>query len=283
MVTPPFRLTPLLRRGLLTCTIFLVSLSALAGDISFRLSLSGSTLTVTLLGESPAFYPTVLHMLPDGRWEPLAPKSGSPLPAELLPGKDYQLEWPDTRPLQSLTPFERLQPVMVRYFEQDGVSFGQISFFHPPPPATAPLQAGYSDGLLMVSPPAVNRAPSDTAHAIRATWVLWPQEEGIAPLHQALSFEHVQPAAQRIEWQPGANAIQFNTGKGQPEAILLHESAQGYVLQTLLGSGLQGRQQRADWLEANSKFYGIALLAALAAVIALLLYRVRVARENPPR
>jgi len=263
----------------LTCILFLVSLSALAGDISFRLSLSDSTLTITPLGQSPVFYPAVLHMLADGRWEALAPKSGLALPAELLPGKDYQLEWPDTRPLQDLTPFERLQPVMVRYFEQDGVSFGQISFFHPPPPATAPLQAGYSEGLLVVRPPAAR----DTAHAIRASWVLWPQEEGIAPLHQSPGFEHVQPAARRIEWQAGANAIQIDSGKGQPEAVLLHESAQGYELQTLAGSGLQGRQQRAAWLDASSKLYGMALLAALAAVAALLLYRARAARGNTPR
>lgn len=279
MVTAPFRLSPLLRHGLLTCTLFLVSLSALAGDISFRLSLSGSTLTVTPLGQGPAFYLAVLHMLPDGRWEPLLPKSGSAIPAELLPGKDYQLEWPDTRPLQSLTPFERLQPVMVRYFEQDGVGFGQISFFHPPPPATAPLQAGYSDGLLVISPPVAH----DAAPAIRATWVLWPQEGGIAPLHQPPGFEHVQPAARRIEWQPGANAIRIDSGKGQPEAVLLHETAQGYVLQMVAASGVQGSQQRAAWLEASSKFYGIALLAALAAAVALLLYRVRAARGNTPR
>lgn len=258
----------------------MVSVPAMAGDISFRLSLTGSTLIVTLLGESQAFYPAVLRMLPDGRWEPLAPKSGSVLPAELLPGKNYELEWPDTRPLQDLTQLERLLPVMVRYFEVDGVSFGQIAFINAPPPAIETLQAGYSNGSLVIAPPKADRAVGAASNTIHATWVLWPQEEGIALINEPLRFEHVQPPARRIEWQPGASTFRINTGKVQPEAMLLHETAQGYVLQTVAGSGLQGRQQRAVWLEASSKFYGIALLSALVAVIALLLHFIRAARGN---
>ncbi|GAB3477883.1 hypothetical protein [Polaromonas eurypsychrophila] len=261
----------------------MISVPALAGGISFRLSATDSTLIVTLLGESQAFYPSVLRMLPDGRWEPLATKPGSVLPAELLPGKNYALEWPDTRPLQGLTQIERLLPVMVRYFEVGGVSFGQIVFINAPPPAIEILQASYVNGLLVVTPPEANHIDSATSNTIHATWVLWPQEEGIALISEPLRFEHVQPPARRIEWQSGASAVHINTGKGQPDAMLLHETAQGYVLQTVAGSGLQGRQQRAVWLEASSKFYGMALLSALVAVIALLLYFIRAARGSTVR
>lgn len=281
MVTTTFHFPSLLRRGLLACTIFLYSLSATAESISFRLSLTGSsTLIVTMIGEGQAFYPAVLHMLPDGRWEPLVSKPGSALPAEMLPGKNYELEWPDTRSPQSLTPFEHLQPVMVRYYEKDGISFGQIAFINTPPPAMETLQVGYSNGSLVIAPPEANRAASADSNTIRASWVLWPQEDGIALIHKPLHFEHRQPPAQRIEWQSGASAFHINTGKGEPDAILLHETAQGYVLQTVAGSGLQGRQQRTAWLDASSKFYGAALMSAFVAAIALLLYLLRATRKN---
>lgn len=280
MVITTFYLPFLLRRGLLACVVFWVSLSAMAGDISFRLPLTGSTLIVTLLGKSQVFYPAVLRMLPDGRWEQLASKQGSVLPAEMLPGINYELEWPDMRPLKSLTPFEHLQPVMVRYYEKDGISFGQIAFIHEPPPAIKTLQADYANGSLVITPPDANHTAGTTSNTILATWVLWPQEEGIALIHEPLNFKHVQPSAQHIEWQPGARAFHINTGRGQPYAILLHETAQGYVLQTVSGNGLQNRQQRVAWVEAISMFYGLALLSALVAMIALLLYLIRTARGN---
>jgi hypothetical protein len=280
MVTTTFHFLSLLRRGLLAYTIFLFSLSAAAESISFRLSLTGSsTLIVTMIDEGQAFYPAVLRMLPDGRWEPLVSKPSSALPAEMLPGKNYELEWPDTRSPQSLTPFEHLQPVMVRYYEKDGVSFGQIAFINAPQPTIETLKAGYSNGSLVITSPEANRADG-ASNAIRATWVLWPQEEGIALIHKPLRFDHVQPPAQRIKWQSGASVFHINTGKGEPEAILLHETAQGYALQTVSGSGLQGRQQRTAWLDASSKFYGAALMSALVAAIALLLYLLRAARKN---
>jgi len=151
-----------LRNGLLAWIIFLVSFPAIADDISFRLSLDDATLMVTLLGEKTVFYPEVLRMLPDGRWEPLAPKPGTALPAEMLPEKEYALKWTD-RPLPSLAPIERLLPLMVRYFEQDGINSGQISFFYAPPTATKTIQAGYANGLLVIEPP--DRAASAAENA----------------------------------------------------------------------------------------------------------------------
>lgn len=247
----------------------------MAGEISYRLSLTGSTLIVTLLGESPVFYPAVLRMRSDGRWEPLAPKPGSALPAELIPGNNYELEWPTAHLSQDLTRPEHFLPVMVRYFESNGISFGQIAFIYAPPPAAEILQAGYANGLLVIAPPKARGAAA--SNTIRATWVLWPQEEGIAPIHKPLHFEHVQPQAQRIAWQSGANAFRINTGLAQPEAVLLHETSQGYVLQTVAGGG---RQPRATWLDAGSTFYGMALLMALVAVAVLLLHLVRTTRKN---
>ena len=272
-----FRL--LLCRGILAGALCLASFSAMAVGISFRLMLSGATLVVTPLGEGQAFYPAVLRMLPDGRWEALAAKPGAVVPAEWLPGRQLEMAWPDTRPLQRLTSFEQLQPVMVRYYEKDGVSFGQIAFINAPPPAMETLQAGYADGMLAVAPPQANRADA-APNAIRATWVLWPQEEGISPLRKALHYDHAQPPAQRIEWYPGAKPAHIDTGRGQPYAMLLHETGHGYVVQTVEGSGLQGWRQRAAWIEAGSRLLWLALLPALLAVMALTRHFVRGRREK---
>lgn len=264
-----FRWSILISRTLLICAIWMASLPALAGDTAFRLTLDGSTLIVTSLGKDQAFYPAVLRLLPDGRWQPLSAQPGSTLPAELIKDQDYLLAWPDAQ--QDFSRIENLLPVMVRYFDVNGASFGQIAFLNTPPPAADTLQAGYIDGSLAISPP-------QTGQPIRASWVLWPQEEGMAALDKPLRFEHVQPPAQRIAWQASAGTFHLSTGGAQPDVVLLHETARGFVLQTVAGNNLTDRQQRTNWIDASTVLYRAALVAALLAAIALLPHFIRTRR-----
>jgi hypothetical protein len=255
--------------ALLAGSLFLASTDVLAGSISFQLSLTGSKLTLTEQGDSSAFYPSALRLLPNGRWEPLAPAMGSP-PAELAPGEHLDFLYPELS--QPKTPLTRLEPTMVRFYDSAGVSFGQISFFHQPPPSSEALQAIYSGGQLIISP------PQNTSESIRASWLLWPQEDGISQIRGPQKFEVRQPAeALRFDWHPGMSNLKIDTGAGQPAAILLHETASGYLLQKI-PIGLQVSTQRSAWLNASRHFYGLALCFLLAALLAALLFIV--ARKN---
>jgi hypothetical protein len=249
----------------------LLSLSAFAGSVSFQLSLTGSQLTLKNQGSGSAYYPAVFRLLDSGAWEQLA---AATTPAELAAGAQLELIWPDQRPLEQLSALARLQPVMVRFFDEAGVGFGQISFFHGPPAAKTALRAGYVGDTLQVEPP-------DAGFSIRASWVLWPQEEGIAPIRLPLSFEHRQPPALRIDWlRQGRLPLQLDTGAGRPAAILLHETEQGYTQQFVPDGGLQGRQQRAPWLDATQKFYTAAQIAMAFAAAAMLLQFLRRPRRR---
>lgn len=249
--------------ALALCALFAVP--AHAGSISFGLSLTGSKLTVTNQGNAAAFYPAVYRLLADGRWQQLELPPGTNQPAELAPSASIDLVWPDTRPLHELPKLESYRGTMVRFFDQAGANFGQISFFNQPPVAVENLQAGYAHGAMKIAPPA--------GGAIRASWLLWPQEDGIDPLRQSVSFEHRQPNARRIEWKPGMDKLSFDLGAGQPAAILLHEIGPELHSQVVYSGGIQGRQQRTAWLDANKWFYGAAyvLAAAAAAIFAALL------------
>jgi len=222
-------------------------------------------MSLTLQGDTSAFYPAAYRLLDDGRWERLAPVRDQAVTAELVPGAHFDVIWPDTRPLESLTPLERMQIGMVRFFDQAGVGFGQILIFHPPPPTQKLLKAEYVDGRLTIYPPAYSDGASKS-------WLLWPQEDGIAPINAALKFEHVQPPARRIEWHPGSVPLRVDTGAGQPAAMLLHETTQGYVLLRIPGGGVQGRQQRAAWLGASYTMYRLAWGLAAAGLLLLLWY-----------
>lgn len=255
---------------LLALAPLLLSLPALAGTLAFRLSLTGSELTVTNQGDSSAFYPAIFRMLADGRWAQL---EASASPAELAPGMRLQLKWPDTPAAQQASALERMRPVMVRFFDQAGVGFGQVSLLHPPPAATA-LKARYVHGLLQIEAP-------EGVPPVRATWVLWPQEHGIRPIRLPLRFEHSQPPAQRIDWaRQGKAPFQLDAGAGQPNVMLVHETGQGYALQAVPGGGMGGREQRAAWLDATPKFYAAALIALVLAVGAMVLQFLRRPRRS---
>ncbi|MGH8591675.1 MAG: hypothetical protein ACREXX_20865 [Gammaproteobacteria bacterium] len=240
-----------------------VPLAAWAGTISFRLSLTGSTLTVMSEGNASAFFPTVLRLLPDGHWQALPVLPGTISPAELAPGAHFDVRWtPIAKSSQSTSPFEALQPLMVRFFDQAGVSFGQIPFLHPPPKAAVTLQAGYEGGKLVIAPP----GDVGTEPVIRASWLLWAQEDGIGVTRGPLRLEPPQPSAQRIEWHRGMAPVRIDTGAGQPSAILLHDTGQGHAMQLVSPGRLESREQRSAWLDASPVFYRLALLMLVAGV-----------------
>ena len=250
-----------LRLSLLS--ILLLALSAQAGNISFNLSITGDKLTLSNQGDSPAFDTSVLRLLDDGRWETLLPAPGVLPPVEMKPQAQYQLTWPN-RPAPTATASpEALRPVMVRFFDQAGASFGQISFFNQPQPASddMTLAAGYADGRLRIAPP---KNP-----ALKATWLLWAQEEGIAALTGPLTAARAQPNALRIDWSAGRTPQNLDLGKGMPVAFLLHETAQGLRSQVIPSGRMQGRQQRAGWLNLGAQFSNAALVALLAGLALL--------------
>ncbi|MBI1890322.1 MAG: hypothetical protein HYS18_06745 [Burkholderiales bacterium] len=246
---------------LLFALLALLAQSAHAGNIAFGLSLTGTKLTLINQGNASAFYPAVFRLLENGQWQRLPLPPGANQPAELAAGATFEFVWPDQRPREQLPPLESLRTIMVRFFDQAGAGFGQISFFNQPMPATDTLQAGYEHGLMTITPP--------TGNSIRASWLLWPQEEGIGPLTGAVSFEHQQPNARRIEWRPGMEKLRMSLGGGQPTAFLMHETAQGLTFQTIYDGGVQGRQQRTAWLNASRWFFGVTY-GLLAAAILLL-------------
>ncbi|MBS0309051.1 MAG: hypothetical protein JSS58_08785 [Proteobacteria bacterium] len=241
--------------------------TAQAGNINFGLSLTDNKIAITNQGNATAFYPAAYRLDANGHWQPLALPNGTSQPAELVPSATLSLTWPDTRPLTSLPPLEALQPVMVRFFDQAGAGFGQISFFHQPLGAEQTLDASYQDGKMTIAPPAGKTDNPD--HQIRATWLLWGQEEGIRPLRAPVEPRHVQPDARRIVWRADMPAQRFDLGAGLPVVFLVHETAQGLRLQVVGGGGVQGRQQRAAWLdwwrewERGARWLSAAALALL--------------------
>jgi len=233
-----------------------------AGNIFFGMSIRGNTLTLTNQGNSTAFYPTMLRLQSDGQWVPLARAPGTPASVELLAGATTEFAWSDPRSGQEAFQLEKLRPVMVRFYDQAGSGFGQISFFNEPQAAPETLDARYVHGKMTITPP---EFPT-----IRASWLLWPQENGIDPLRFPLSLDIAQPPARRIEWRSGMEPVKIDLGAGQPFAMLLHETGQGLMIQNVADGGLQGRQQRAAWLDAGRWFYWAADAIAVLAILAFI-------------
>ena len=247
-------------RQLIALALLSIASFAQAGTVFFNLVRSEHKLTITNLGNSSAFYPQPLRLLADGQWQVLqAVQSGTP-GAELAGGAERNYHWPALPADQAAHPLAALQPVMMRFYDQAGAAFGQISFFVQPPPVSAPLETEYRGGRLHIQPPTTPRV----------TWLLWAQEEGITPLRSAVRFTHQQPAAKRIEWQATSAPQSFDLGAGQPAAMLLHETAQGMELQIVASGGLQGREQRAAWLNASFGWLITALVLLVAALATLL-------------
>jgi hypothetical protein len=204
-----------------------------------------------------------MHLLPDGRWQSMEPAPGTTLAAQLPPGEHVDFIWP-SNPQQAAFPLDAFRPVMVRFFDQAGSGFGQISFFSQPQVTSNLSLSGYHHGLMTIAPPT-----SEGGVLISDSWLLWPQEEGIAPLSKPVSFVHKQPPAKHIDWKAGMDALHLNLGAGLPGAILLHDVGGTYMQQGLINGGVQGVQQRAPWLDANTIFYGVSI--AMVAVTTILM------------
>jgi hypothetical protein len=256
---------------MLAITALLFSHSAQAGSISFGLSVSGSQLTLFNQGDSSAFYPAVFRMLSDRSWAPLEAGNAA---VELAAGARMQFTWPE-RSGKPISDLERMQPVMVRFFDQNGVAFGQITFFSAPPTAKAVLKAGYVNGALQIEP------PPGAASSIRATWVLWAREDGINPTRLPVVFTHRPLPAVRVNWREhGRESLRLNTGRGEPAVILLHETEHGYTQQFVPDGGMQGSEQRAAWLDAAPELYAASLIVFALAVDAMALHFLRRPRRS---
>jgi len=256
---------------LLTFTLALIATagSAQAGAIYFSLTRADQELRVSNIGNTTAFFPQALRLRADGQWEVLPPLHAGAAPADLPANQEMAFQWRPVPSAQETHPIVALQPVMMRFFDQAGAAFGQISFFNHPAPVSAPLEAGYQDGRMVI------QAPPEP----RVTWLLWGQGEGISPLRDPVRFTHHQPAAQRIVWNGKEKSRSFDLGAAQPPAMLLHETPQGMELQ-ILASGRQGREQRAAWLDAHQGFFVLTLASLIAALVALLIHGLRVSRRK---
>jgi len=267
------RMKALFRRAaailLLVLAPALLPPAAFAGSIAYTFSLTGNELTMTLQGDTSAYYPAAFRLAGSGDWEKLEPLG--PM-AEQTKGVAMRFRWPD----QGTAPIEAVKAFMVRFFDSSGVGFGQVAFFAAPPAAARTTNAAYVDGQLRLHPP-------DDPNLIRATWVIAPLEEGIAPIAGPLSFVHRQPAARRIDWGRVLTPVAIDNGPGQPLALLLHETPAGFESQTIQGGRSQpggpGAEQRTPWLKSAALFYAaglVLLLAGLAfAVFAAVFARVK--------
>ena len=266
-------------RHFLACLLILsalaASLPALAGTIHFGIARTGNELVLTNIGNSSAYFPVAFRLLSDGRWEPLPLPAGSPSPGEVAAHGQMTVLWPDQTNQPQNNPFAASTPIMLRFFDQAGAGLGQISFFAQPPIVPPLVKAAYADGRLTLTPPD-NASGSDT---VRASWLLWSQEEGIAPLGGPQHFSHAQPAAQHIEWQASVDR-HFALGAGLPTALLLHETTNGLTLQIVPSGGVQGNEQRTGWLKASGRFYQLAEIVAGIAALALVWQIVSTRRQR---
>ncbi len=248
----------------------LVSLPALAGNIHFGLTRSGDRLQVTNHGDSTAFYPQVLRLGGDGRWLPLmAPGVGQT--AAMAPGQQLTWQWRDAGPGEASKLADGALPLMVRFYDQAGTGFGQISWFQQPPVGGERVAATYRDGRLTLAAPAAREA------GWRRSWLVWGHEDTIAALTGVREFSHTQPQVRLIDWAVESSAQVLDLGAAQPPAWLLHEIAQGLEMQVIARAGRPGREQRAAWLDAGTAFYGV---AGLAGALAVLLGLIRVWRAR---
>ena len=240
----------------LTLIIALASLSpAFAGSITFSFELRGNQCIVVNKGDTAAYYPVIFKLGTDGRWLPL---HAATRPAELLPGGTLTEDLGDI-PAGSKSAIDNLRVVMIRFFDQAGVSFGQISALLSPPVSSVNITAAYNGGRLTL------KAPPEGS-GTRTTWVLAPFEEGIRPISGAGTFIHNQPPATRIEWQQKP-AVKIETGTALPAAMLLHESAGGVTLQMVQAPRTKKIEQRTAWLYMKKPFYLIGLLCGFCGIL----------------
>lgn len=244
----------------------------IAGTINFSFELRDNRCVVVNRGDSLAYYPAIFKLGHDGRWTALKTDRQ---PAELQPGGTLTITLEETSALNSsmgvgtgtvnfsntstLSNIDSLYPVMIRFFDQSGVSFGQVSLLRSPPESAYTVRAAYrGNRFRMYSPADKNK--------IQATWVLAPFEEGIAPIFRPMTFTHSHPAATRIDWKQQKKA-DVEIGTTRPAVFLLHETPDGLRLQSVKYIGAIIVQQRTAWLTMRKPLYGTALGCALCALL----------------
>jgi hypothetical protein len=233
-----------------------------AEGVSFQLSKTGKSVSLSLSGPGTAYYPAVFALRQDGTWEQLAllQKDSN----SLSTGETRQFIWAENS--NATESIESLDAVMVRYFEADGVGLGQISFFNHPR-AENLLATEYAAGQLKLS------ATTESQLKPQATWILSPHEMGAAPLNQPLKTRHSQPLAQRIDWSTQTLPATLKIGDGRSEIFLIHETAQGFRLQTIPGNYPPNQELRSAWLNERKTWFALAGITFLLAIAAGLFHR----------
>lgn len=249
----------------LFCTLIVLTcaVSAIAGNITFYFELQDKQCVISNKGDSTAYYPVVYELDSGGQWFPLKTSLNS---SELLPGGTLSAELrTSTERLSNMPDIQDLRVVMIRFFDQAGVSFGQVAVLRSPPMSDHKIKAVYSGKHLKLS------APAGT-HNITATWVIAPREEGITPALRPQSFAINQPPAIRIDWKKSTVA-EIKTGVTLPSAMLVHETSKGFTLQVVEKGKVKKTEQRASWLNIKKPFYAMAIFCCIFGVLLALSVR----------
>ena len=229
---------------------------AVAGNITFNFQLQDNQCVIANRGDSSAYYPLVYQLGREGQWTEL--KSGGQ-PAEFPPGGTLTAELGEgINAASKMSDIDYLRVVLIRFFDQAGVSFGHIALLRPPPDTGYKINAGYVNGRFRLD------APREK-DKILATWVIAPLEEGIASISGPLTFTHRQPPATRIMWNQKQSA-EIETGAALPAVILLHETPDGLTLQRVQNIGAKKIEQRTAWLNMKRAFYMMGMLCGICGI-----------------
>ena len=237
--------------------------SAIAGNITLNFELRDKKCFIANRGDSTAYYPVVTELDSSGQWIPLKTDLHS---SELLPGGSISTELaPSAGPANGPPDITALRIVMAGFFDQAGVSFGQVAVLRSPPASDYKIKAAYSGKHLQLAVPA-------GTNNIQATWVIAPREEGIAPALGPQSFTYNQPPATRIDWKKTSHA-EIETGAALPSVMLVHETPGGFALQTVQKGKIKKSEQRTLWLNFKRPFYIMAALLGICGIFLLLYVR----------
>lgn len=207
------------------------------------------------LGDSTAYYPVVFQLDNAGAWLPLRSDLHS---SELPPRGVLTVDLPPNSSPANNLDFKAVQPLMIRFFDQTGVSFGQVYLLHPLPESRYKVSARYVGSRLRLN------APTNGIN-IRATWVLVPFEVGISPIFRAQQFTYYQPPATRIDWQQKQSA-DIDIGPTITTTILLHETSDGFALQMVQKGYISRAEHRVAWLYMHRRFFVLAALCAICGI-----------------
>lgn len=260
-----FTLTPKRSYNLLLLCFFIIILfvsPSFAGTINFHFEQQGGQCIIVNRGDCAAYYPAIYQLGSDGQWLFLKPGHQQTM---LPPGESISAVLVPIPTSTTAADLSYPLIILIRFFDEAGVSFGQMAPLRPPAKAIHKINAIYTGGKLRLA------APSKHSGII-ATWVIAPFEEGVTPIIKTQDFTHRQPSAVRIGWK-GQKTAEISTGAALPAAILLHESPSALSMQTIV-KGRPKQPHRAAWLNRKRTFYWSAMLCAiLGAILSLDCYR----------